>query len=60
MVEEARKELTLEEETKALLGLIDFQSALDKRLNQLFKAQLICPDEVTVIKENIMQVFLRF
>ena len=54
MVEEARKELTLEEETEALLGLIDFQSALDKRLNQLFKAQLVCPDEVTVIKENIM------
>ena len=51
MVDEVSKEV---DKTKALLGLIKLQGRLDKRLNVLFGAELVCPDEVTVIKEKIM------
>ena len=51
MVDELTKDV---DGTKALLGLIQLQSRLDKRLNDLFGAELVCPEEVRIIKEKIM------
>jgi len=38
----------------ALLGFVDIQGMLDKRVKKLFEEELICPEEVTVLKQQYM------
>merc|ERR1712013_301579 len=45
------------EESKldAILGFVEIQGMLDKRVKKLFEDELTCPDEVSVIKKQYMQ-----
>jgi len=38
----------------AVLGFVDIQSMFDKRVKKLFEDQLVCPQEVTMIKKQYM------
>ena len=38
----------------AILGFVDIQKILDDRVKKLFEDQLVCPEEVTVIKKQYM------
>ena len=38
----------------AILGFVEIQAMLDKRVKKLFEDELACPDEVTVIKKQYM------
>ena len=38
----------------ALLGFVDIQGLYDKRVKQLFENELVCPDEVKMIKKEYM------
>lgn len=44
------------EESKldAILGFVEIQGMLDKRVKKLFEDELTCPDEVSVIKKQYM------
>jgi len=43
-----------EDKMKALLGFVDLQGMLDKRVKALFQNKLACPEEVDVIKKQYM------
>ena len=38
----------------ALLGFVDIQGLYDKRVKKLFENELVCPDEVKMIKKEYM------
>merc|ERR1719341_1080735 len=38
----------------ALLGFVDIQGQYDKRVKKLFEDELVCPDEVKMIKKEYM------
>ena len=38
----------------ALLGFVDIQGLYDKRVKKLFEEELVCPDEVKMIKKEYM------
>ena len=38
----------------ALLGFVDIQGLYDKRVRKLFENELVCPDEVKMIKKEYM------
>eukprot|EP00092_Neocalanus_flemingeri_P080997 GFUD01101095.1.p1 GENE.GFUD01101095.1~~GFUD01101095.1.p1 ORF type:complete len:623 (-),score=238.28 GFUD01101095.1:389-2257(-) len=38
----------------AILGFVDIQGLYDKRVKKLFEEELVCPDEVKVIKKEYM------
>ena len=38
----------------ALLGFVDIQGQYDKRVKKLFENELVCPDEVKMIKKEYM------
>lgn len=38
----------------ALLGFVDIQQKLDKRVKTLFEEELVCPDEVNILKQTYM------
>merc|ERR1719154_748301 len=43
----------------AVLGFVEIQSMLDKRVKKLFEDQLVCPQEVTMIKTQYMSQLSR-
>jgi len=38
----------------AILGFVDIQAMIDKRVKKLFEDELVCPEEVSVIKKQYM------
>jgi len=39
---------------KAVLGFVEIQAMFDNRVKKLFEDELVCPDEVTIIKKEYM------
>jgi len=39
---------------QAVLGFVEIQALFDNRVKKLFEEELVCPDEVTVIKKEYM------
>ena len=44
----------------AVLGFVKIQAMFDKRVKKLFEDQLVCPQEVSIIKKQYMYVDLWF
>jgi len=42
------------DQIEALLGFVDIQGMMDKRVKKLFEEQLQCPEEVDVLKKVFM------
>merc|ERR1719334_2127608 len=40
--------------TEAMIGYVEIQSMFDKRVKELFENELVCPDEVFILKKNFM------
>ena len=38
----------------AILGFVEVQEMIDKRVKSLFEAELVCPEEVSVVKKKYM------
>ena len=42
----------------AILGFVEIQGMVDKRVKKLFEDQLVCPQEVSIIKKQYMYVII--
>merc|ERR1711935_652877 len=45
---------------KAVLGFVEIQAMFDNRVKKLFEDELVCPDEVTIIKKEFLSPKVKF